>query len=134
MSAATSSVVASFASSPWRVTTPRLAVTVIGPTDVCTGALDMEQMQIGALATGIYDRGAVAGLVPRGRLGSVMHDSAFIADILSTALYVMGPYAGRDWARAHNISAIFITDQNEVLTSVPMPSLKVLDAKFTVKN
>src|ERR1051325_259877 len=65
---------------------------------------------------------------------SVIDNSAFVADVLSTALYVMGPEAGMNWAKAHNVSAIFITDKNEVLTSAPIPGLQTLDAKFTTKK
>jgi thiamine biosynthesis lipoprotein ApbE len=70
---------------------------------------------------------------PRGSV-SVIGDSAFDADILSTALYVMGPDAGMYWAKSHNVTAIFITDKNEVLTSTPLPTLQVIDAKFTAKR
>jgi high-affinity iron transporter len=65
---------------------------------------------------------------------SVLDDSAFVADILSTALYVMGPEAGMNWAKSHNVIAIFITDKNEVLTSAPIPALQALDAKFITKK
>jgi len=39
---------------------------------------------------------------------SVVSSSAFEADVLSTALYVMGPDEGLAWANAHDVSAIFI--------------------------
>lgn len=39
---------------------------------------------------------------------SVVAPSAFEADALSTALYVMGPQEGLAWANAHGVSAIFI--------------------------
>ena len=65
---------------------------------------------------------------------SVLEDSAFVADILSTALYVMGPEAGMNWAKSHGVTAIFITDKNEVFTSAPIPGLQTLDAKFITKK
>ena len=40
---------------------------------------------------------------------TVWHRDALAADILSTALYVMGPAVGLDWAEEHNIAAYFIT-------------------------
>jgi thiamine biosynthesis lipoprotein len=46
-------------------------------------------------------------LPPRGSV-SVVSQSAFEADVLSTALYVMGPDEGLDWANAHGAAAIFI--------------------------
>ncbi|MBI2212286.1 MAG: FAD:protein FMN transferase [Acidobacteria bacterium] len=39
---------------------------------------------------------------------SVVSSSAFEADVLSTALYVMGPREGLAWANAHDVAAIFI--------------------------
>ena len=39
---------------------------------------------------------------------SVLMTSAFEADVLSTALYVMGPDQGLDWARQHRVSAVFL--------------------------
>jgi len=48
---------------------------------------------------------------------SVIDSSAFRADALSTALYVMGPERGVAWARAHNIVAIFVTDSGEITWS-----------------
>lgn len=46
-------------------------------------------------------------LPPRGSV-SVVHDSALVADLLSTALYVMGPEEGLAWAEANDVAAIFI--------------------------
>lgn len=64
---------------------------------------------------------------------SVIHDSALIADILSTALYVMGREQGLAWARAHRVTAIFI-DDDSIQASAPVPGLRVLDAHFKVKD
>jgi high-affinity iron transporter len=83
--------------------------------------------------THLIDPRTGIALPPRGSV-SVLSNSAFDADVLSTALYVMGPEAGMYWAKAHNVIAIFITDKNEVLTSAPVPSLQVLDAKFTAQR
>lgn len=46
-------------------------------------------------------------LPPRGSV-SVVSSNAFEADLLSTALYVMGPREGLAWANAHGVAAIFI--------------------------
>jgi thiamine biosynthesis lipoprotein len=59
--------------------------------------------------THIFDPRTGEALPPRGSV-SVIHPSALVADILSTALYVMGPEAGRAWARQHGIQAIFIEE------------------------
>ncbi len=55
-------------------------------------------------------------LPPRGSV-SVIDRSAFRADALSTALYVMGPERGLAWARAHDVVAIFITESGEITWS-----------------
>ncbi len=47
---------------------------------------------------------------PVSRVASVVvwHPRALVADVLSTALYVMGPDAGRRWAEARDVAACFI--------------------------
>lgn len=68
-------------------------------------------------------------LPPRGSV-SVVHQSALIADILSTALYVMGRDEGLAWARAHGITAIFIDPDNVIESSAPLPGFEVLGKNF----
>ena len=46
-------------------------------------------------------------LPPRGSV-SVVSERAMEADVLSTALYVMGPAEGLAWANAHDVAAVFI--------------------------
>ncbi len=48
---------------------------------------------------------------------SVLTASAFDADCLSTALYVMGPEGGLTWAKRHHIAAIFLLNDGRVLMS-----------------
>jgi len=64
---------------------------------------------------------------------SVISDSALEADILSTALYVMGRERGLAWARAHRITAIYI-DNGSIEASAPIPGIRVLDAHFKLKD
>lgn len=64
---------------------------------------------------------------------SVISDSALEADILSTALYVMGREAGLQWARTHNVTAIYI-DNGFIEASAPIPAIRVLDAHFKLKD
>lgn len=49
------------------------------------------------------------GLAVRARGSvSVVHESAFVADILSTALYVLGERDGASWAATHGVAALFL--------------------------
>jgi thiamine biosynthesis lipoprotein len=80
----------------------------------------------------IIDPATGEALPPRGSV-SVIADSAFDADVLSTALYVMGCERGLAWARAHRVTAIFIDDEF-IRLSAPLPGLQVLDAHFKVKD
>ena len=51
--------------------------------------------------------------VSRSASVTVWHQSAFVADVLSTALYVMGPQEGIVWAAANGIAACFIAAEPE---------------------
>lgn len=63
--------------------------------------------------THIVDPRTGEALPPRGSV-SVIDASALRADVLSTALYVMGRDAGLAWARAHGVHAIFISESGEI--------------------
>jgi thiamine biosynthesis lipoprotein len=56
----------------------------------------------------IIDPRTGEALPPRGS-ATVIHGQAMAADILSTALYVLGPEEGVVFAEAHDIAVIFIT-------------------------
>ncbi len=73
----------------------------------------------------ILDPSTGMALPPRGSV-SVIHKSAFIADALSTALYVMGADRGMVWARAHGVTAIFITETGEMKTSRAIDGLAMV--------
>lgn len=64
----------------------------------------------------IIDPATGQSVPPRGSV-SVIDPSAFRADALSTALYVMGPERGLAWARAHDVTAIFISQSGEITWS-----------------
>lgn len=42
---------------------------------------------------------------------TVWHSSGLVADILSTALFVMGPAEGLPWAEAHDIAVCYLTSE-----------------------
>ncbi len=55
---------------------------------------------------------------------TVLHQSALAADILSTALYVMGPEQGLKWANARGLAACFLVpvgDAAEIVASAAFP-------------
>lgn len=81
----------------------------------------------------IFDPRSGMALPPRGSV-SVVADEALTADILSTALYVMGEDDGLRWADANRVAAIFITPQNTIrLSHVARERVRereLLDRKF----
>lgn len=77
-------------------------------------------------------------LPPRGSV-SVVADQALEADILSTALYVMGEEDALRWADANGVCAVTIDVSNHIRLSTPcrerVRDLQVLDPHFqTVKD
>jgi thiamine biosynthesis lipoprotein len=74
-------------------------------------------------------------LPPRGSV-SVVHPSALAADILSTALYVMGPEDGLAWAAANQVAAIFIDEHNDIRPSAAACGLglELIDRNYTIRK
>jgi thiamine biosynthesis lipoprotein len=85
----------------------------------------------------ILDPRTGQALPPRGSV-SVIAGDALIADILSTALYVMGENEGLRWADAHGVAAIFIDPQHTVRRSArareQLRDLELLDRRFSFKD
>jgi thiamine biosynthesis lipoprotein len=69
---------------------------------------------------------------------SVIANDALTADILSTALYVMGAEDGLRWAAANDVAAIFIDTQSNIRLSPAARErargLAVIDRNFSVKE
>jgi len=55
---------------------------------------------------------------------SVVSTSAYDADVLSTALYVMGPKDGLIWARQHEVAAVFLTNDGGARSSPAFEALR----------
>ena len=76
-------------------------------------------------------------LAARGSV-SVIANEALTADILSTALYVLGEDEGLRWANANDVAAIFIDAEHHVRLSAParerVRALELLDRTFSVKE
>lgn len=85
----------------------------------------------------ILDPRTGEALPPRGSV-SVIADDALTADILSTALYVMGEHDGLRWANDHGVAAIFITPNHHIRLSAPARErargLEVLDRNYELKD
>lgn len=92
---------------------------------------DPLQLKAGALSTsGHSERSGEAGgkkinhilnpatgqPVPEFGSVTVWHEKALVADILSTALYVMGPESGYQWALKNNIAAAFAIHEKVMKT------------------
>ena len=75
-------------------------------------------------------------LPPRGSASAISSD-ALSADILSTALYVMGPEEGIRWANANGVAAAFI-GESFIYVSKQLRErargIEVLDRNFTLKD
>lgn len=81
----------------------------------------------------IYDPRTGKSLPGRGSV-SVIAGDALTADILSTALFVMGDEEGLRWADAHGVAAIFITESKTVRRSARAPRVILLDPEYTIKD
>lgn len=73
--------------------------------------------------THIIDPRTGEALPPRGSV-SVIASTATEADILSTALYVMGRDDGLRWANAHGVAALFIDDDGHLVASAAFPKFE----------
>jgi len=85
----------------------------------------------------ILDPRTGEALPPRGSV-SVIAADALSADILSTALYVMGEDDGLRWADANGVSAVFITPSHRIRRSAAarerVRGLEAIDRNFTIKD
>jgi len=57
---------------------------------------------------------------------SVWHERALVADILSTALYVMGPEVGVTWARARGLAVVYLIPDGPGLRVLATPAFQAL--------
>ncbi|HEX6100736.1 MAG TPA: FAD:protein FMN transferase [Thermoanaerobaculia bacterium] len=76
--------------------------------------------------------------VPARGSASVIADDGLTADILSTALYVMGEDEGLRWADDHGVAAIFLTPTRTIRLSAKARErargLTLLDRNFSMKD
>ncbi len=122
-------------------TQPALRLTLNAGSIATTSGSEHHFTVQGRTFSHILDPRTGLALPPRGSV-SVIRSSALEADILSTALYVMGPEAGLRWADAHDVEAVFITPEGDgtwsVRTSTPFRQqtrdLRPVDETFTERN
>ena len=69
--------------------------------------------------------------VSRAASVTVWHESAFVADAVSTALYVMGPEEGIAWAAAHDVAACFIVPDGDS-GAVAFRATAAFDSRFAL--
>jgi thiamine biosynthesis lipoprotein len=85
----------------------------------------------------IFDPRTGEALSPRGS-ASVLANSALLADMLSTALYVMGAEEGLRWANQMGVAALFILPDHTIRVSEQFrhaaKQLEVLDHHFILKE
>jgi len=79
----------------------------------------------GRTFTHIFDPRTGEALPPRGSV-SVIAGSALLADIESTALYVMGVDDGLRWADANDVAALFLTRDGKAHASRTFPKFKTI--------
>lgn len=101
---------------PERRERPMLSITLSHGSISTSSGSEKSFAIAGRRFTHIVDPRTGEALPPRGSV-SVIHPSALVADILSTALYVMGSAEGVRWARDHDVTAIFITDSGRIINS-----------------
>jgi thiamine biosynthesis lipoprotein len=93
---------------PQRRDHPQLKVRIRGGSLSTSGGSERDVMIGGQRVGHIFDPRTGRPAPFRGSV-TVWHQRGLVADILSTALFVMGPEAGLAWADAHGVGACFLT-------------------------
>jgi FAD:protein FMN transferase len=103
---------------PWSIVLPTLPGPTTRPTVVA--AADVAVSTSTVFRKGFQHGARIVSHLVDGRSGravdtdlvavTVIHPNATRADALSTALMVMGPYEGPEWAEAFDVAALFTTD------------------------
>jgi FAD:protein FMN transferase len=122
---------------PERRDHPVLALTLANASLSTTSGSEKTFTAGGRTFSHLFDPRSGEALPPRGSV-SVIANDALTADILSTALYVMGEDEGLRWADANGVAAIYIHPKHSVRRSSPARErtrdLELLDRKFAIKD
>lgn len=115
-------------SSPWQIglAHPRRRDEPILKVDLREGSLAVsgtvrDQMVAGRRISHILDPTTGRPAVFDGSV-AVWHESGLVADILSTALFVMGPEKGFDWAERRTVAACFLIPKEDGAVEVHVTS------------
>jgi len=116
---------------------PVLALTLANASLSTTSGSEKTFTAGGQTFSHLFDPRSGEALPPRGSV-SVIAKDALTADILSTALYVMGEDEGLRWADANDVAAIYIHPNHTVRRSAPARErtrdLELLDRNFALKD
>jgi thiamine biosynthesis lipoprotein len=108
---------------------PRISLTLANASLSTSSGSEKTFVVDGRTFTHIFDPRTGEALPPRGSV-SVVASSALLADIESTALYVMGVDDGLRWANANGVAALFIardgTGRTSVRASRTFPKFKTI--------
>jgi FAD:protein FMN transferase len=122
---------------PGRRDHPVLALTLANASLSTTSGSEKTFTAGGRTFSHLFDPRSGEALPPRGSV-SVIAEDALTADILSTALYVMGEDEGLRWADANGVAAIYIHPNHTVRRSTPARErtrdLELLDRNFELKD
>lgn len=122
---------------PERRDHPILALTLANASLSTTSGSEKTFTAAGRTFSHLFDPRTGQALPPRGSVSVIAEDS-LTADILSTALYVMGDEEGLRWADANGVAAIYIhpnhTVRRSALARERTRDLELLDGEFKVKD
>jgi thiamine biosynthesis lipoprotein len=105
--------------------TPRVSLILENASLSTSAGSEKTFVVVGRTFTHIFDPRTGEALPPRGSV-SVIAGSALLADIESTALYVMGVDDGLRWANANGVAALFITRNGLAHASRTFPKFKTI--------
>lgn len=114
--------------------TPR-PVSIADPLDRQRPRLNLELRNASLSCSGTSERGRHILDPRRGEpcqgwgASAVVAPDALTADVLSTALYVLGPEAGLAWAEGHDVAAAFLLNDGRVHMTRAFHALKPTDAQ-----
>ena len=111
---------------PARRDTPVAELSLAAGSVATSGASERDLILAGGARIGHVIDPRSGRPVSRNASVTVWHEDAFVADVLSTALYVMGPEEALAWAAARGVAACFLVPPNGTggVTFRPTPAFE----------